>query len=147
MDAKITPPEGYHTITPRMVVADLTEAASFLRKVFDARGEVDPGRPAELRIGDSMVMVSAADERDVFPAFLYVYVDDADLRTSARWPPAQQRSNHQPTPRTETAGRWCVTRPAMSSRSPIGGRSTSTRSSHGGDDDVLDVSHVLPGDG
>jgi PhnB protein len=79
MDAKITPPEGYHSITPRMVVADLAETVSFLRTVFDAGGEVEPGRPAELRIGDSMVMVSAADEREVFPAFLYVYVDDADL--------------------------------------------------------------------
>ncbi len=36
------------------------------------------GRPAELRIGDSLVMVSGAGERDLFPAFLYVYVDDAD---------------------------------------------------------------------
>lgn len=79
MDANSTPPEGYHTLTPRIVVADLAETVSFLRTVFDATGEVDAGRPAELRIGDSMVMVSAADERDVFPAFLYVYVDDADL--------------------------------------------------------------------
>lgn len=29
-------------------------------------------------IGDSMIMVSGPDERDGFPAFLYVYVDDAD---------------------------------------------------------------------
>ena len=30
-------------------------------------------------IGDSLVMVSPAVERDPFQAFLYVYVDDADL--------------------------------------------------------------------
>jgi uncharacterized glyoxalase superfamily protein PhnB len=39
---------------------------------------VRDGRPAELRIGDSVVMVSAAGQRELFPAFLYVYVDDAD---------------------------------------------------------------------
>jgi len=46
--------------------------------VFDALGDLHAGRPAEIRIGDSLVMVSPAGERDLFPAFLYVYVDDAD---------------------------------------------------------------------
>ncbi len=36
------------------------------------------GLPTELRIGDSLLMVSAATEREAFGAFLYVYVDDAD---------------------------------------------------------------------
>jgi uncharacterized glyoxalase superfamily protein PhnB len=71
-------PDGYHSLTPRIVVADVERCAHFLRQVFDAQGEVVPGRPAELRIGDSLVMVSEAGERDLFPAFLYVYVDDAD---------------------------------------------------------------------
>src|SRR5262249_60240282 len=35
-------------------------------------------RPAEIRIGDSVVLVTAAGDREVFPAFLYVYVADAD---------------------------------------------------------------------
>jgi uncharacterized glyoxalase superfamily protein PhnB len=61
-----------------MVVSDVATAAGFLRAVFDATGEVRDGRPAELRIGDSVVMVSAAGQRELFPAFLYVYVDDAD---------------------------------------------------------------------
>ena len=62
-----------------MVVADVAGAANFLRAVFGAAGEVHEGRPAEMRIGDSLVMVSHAGERERFPAFLYVYVDDADL--------------------------------------------------------------------
>lgn len=61
-----------------MVVPDLDVQVAFLRAVFDASGDVHPGRPAELRIGDSLVMVSPATEREAFPAFLYVYVDDAD---------------------------------------------------------------------
>ncbi len=74
------PPAGYHSITPRLVVADVPRAVEFLRAVFDAAGEVVEGRPAEVRIGDSLVMISAAGERDLFPGFLYVYVDDADQR-------------------------------------------------------------------
>jgi PhnB protein len=63
-----------------MVVADVARQVEFLRRVFDAAGEVVPDRPAEVRIGDSLVMVSPAGEREPFPAFLYVYVDDADSR-------------------------------------------------------------------
>jgi uncharacterized glyoxalase superfamily protein PhnB len=36
------------------------------------------GRPAEIRIGDSRILVSTIGERDTFPAFLYIYVADAD---------------------------------------------------------------------
>jgi len=71
-------PAGYHSVTPRIVVRDVEGAVAFLRAVFDATGEVAPGRPAEIRVGDSLVMLSNADERDLFPAFLYVYVEDAD---------------------------------------------------------------------
>jgi uncharacterized glyoxalase superfamily protein PhnB len=60
-----------------MVVADAAEAVAFLRAVFDARGELPWGAPAEVRIGDSLVMVSGAGVREVFPAMLYVYVEDA----------------------------------------------------------------------
>jgi PhnB protein len=61
-----------------MVVNDVTAEVEFLRAVFDATGEVHVDRPAEIRIGDSLVMVSQAGERELFPAFLYVYVHDAD---------------------------------------------------------------------
>ena len=71
-------PSGFHTVTPRMVVSDVAAEVEFLRSVFDARGEVHVDRPAEICIGDSLVMVTPAGERALFPAFLYVYVDDAD---------------------------------------------------------------------
>ena len=74
----MTAPDGFHTLTPRIVVADLSAQVQFLRDTFHAEGEVSLGRPAELRIGDSLVMVTEAGERDLFPAFLYVYVDEAD---------------------------------------------------------------------
>lgn len=71
-------PKGYHSVTPRMFVSDPQRAVEFLRAVFGAVGEVPPDRPAEIRIGDSLVMVGSPLDRGVFPAFLYIYVDDAD---------------------------------------------------------------------
>ena len=70
--------EGFHSVTPRMVVADVAGQIAFLRAVFDATGDPPVGRPAEIRIGDSVVLVTASGDRAVFPAFLYVYVADAD---------------------------------------------------------------------
>jgi PhnB protein len=72
------PPDGFRTVTPRMVVADADAQVEFLRAVFGAAGEVRLDRPAEIRIGDSLVMVTSAGAREPFPAFLYVCVDDAD---------------------------------------------------------------------
>lgn len=71
-------PDGYRTITPRMVVDDVAGAVDSLRACFGAVGEVAAGRPSELRIGDSLIMVSGTEERAAFPAMLYVYVDDAE---------------------------------------------------------------------
>ena len=72
------PRAGYRSVTPRIVVTDVAAQVQFLRAVFDATGEVVPHRPAEIQIGDSLIMVTPSTTRDLFPAFLYVYVDDAD---------------------------------------------------------------------
>ncbi|MBE8521876.1 VOC family protein [Amycolatopsis sp. H6(2020)] len=61
-----------------MVVRDLVATVAFLRTVFGATGEVESGRPAQLRLGDSLLMVSAEGERALFPAFLHIYVADVD---------------------------------------------------------------------
>jgi PhnB protein len=71
-------PAGYHAVTPRIVVGDVAGQVAFLQRVFGATGEARAGAPAEMMIGDSMVLVSHAGERDRFSAFLYIYVDDAD---------------------------------------------------------------------
>ncbi len=72
-------PDGYHTLTPRIVVADLVAQVEFLRRSFGATGDVVEGRPVELHIGDSVLLISEAGERELFPAFLYVYVVDVDV--------------------------------------------------------------------
>ena len=74
----VDPPAGFHTVTPRMVVSDAAAAVEFLRTVFGGVGEVHADRPSEVHIGDSLVMVTSAGERELFPSFLYVYVEDAD---------------------------------------------------------------------
>lgn len=72
--------QGFHPVTSRIVVPDVDAQVTFLREVFDATGDVPAGRPAEIHVGDSLIMVSGSSpERAVFPAFLYVYVADADL--------------------------------------------------------------------
>lgn len=70
--ADAAPPPGYREVTPRIAVADVIGQVEFLRSVFGAIGEVPSGRPAEVRIGESLVMVGPTIERDPFPAFLYV---------------------------------------------------------------------------
>ena len=72
------PRRGFHSVTPRIFVTDPESQIEFLHAVFDASGEFHPERPAEIRIGDSLLMVGSRAERELFPAFLYVYVDDAD---------------------------------------------------------------------
>ena len=72
------PRKGYHSITPRIVAADAAGLVQFLRTVFEAKGDFQADRPAEIRMGDSLVLVTAAGAREPFPAFLYVYVGDAD---------------------------------------------------------------------
>jgi len=50
----------------------------FLRRAFDATGDLETERPSVMRLGDSNVMVSGTGVREATPSFLYVYVDDCD---------------------------------------------------------------------
>jgi len=71
-------PEGWNTITPRIVVQDPRAFVEFLRRVFAATGDYLESRPSVIRIGDSLLMISEAGVRDTMTAFLYVYVDDVE---------------------------------------------------------------------
>jgi uncharacterized glyoxalase superfamily protein PhnB len=66
-------------VTPRIITRDPRGLVEFVREVFGAEGEIEGDRPVELRFGDSIVMVSdGGGVWDAWPAFLSVYVDDAD---------------------------------------------------------------------
>jgi PhnB protein len=78
-------PEGYHTVTPYLVVNNVAELIEFLKRTFGAEERELLSKPdggimhAEVMIGDSMVMMGEpADESEVIPALLYLYVDDCD---------------------------------------------------------------------
>lgn len=71
-------PEGWHTVTPRIVVRDAERLVEFLRRVFAATGDYRRDLPSVIKLGDSIIMVSNAGIRNSMPAFLYVYVDDTD---------------------------------------------------------------------
>ncbi|WP_375783150.1 VOC family protein [Bradyrhizobium sp. Pha-3] len=72
-------PAGWPSVIPRIVTRDLTGLAGFLSDVFEAEGEVRSGAPTEIRIGDSIILISdGGGVRDAIPAFLYVYVENAD---------------------------------------------------------------------
>lgn len=78
-------PEGYHTVTPYLVVPDAAGLIDFLKRAFGAQelermaGPDGSVRHAAVRIGDSMVMLGGASgEWKPLPAMLYLYVEDTD---------------------------------------------------------------------
>jgi uncharacterized glyoxalase superfamily protein PhnB len=71
-------PEGWHSVTPRLVVHDPAKLIHFLKRAFGASGDFAADAPSLMRIGDSIVMVSGVGPRDPMPAFLHLYVDDVD---------------------------------------------------------------------
>lgn len=78
-------PKGYHSVTPYLVVDDVKGLMAFYQRAFDAQlieslangsGEV---MHAEIRIGNSMVMMGAAREGfAAMRAAMYLYVEDTD---------------------------------------------------------------------
>ena len=78
-------PEGFRTVTPYLVVNDVPRLIEFMKGAFDAveteRTVDGSGRVAhaQLRLGDSMVMMGQAMEGfPATPAQIYLYVPDAD---------------------------------------------------------------------
>ena len=71
-------PEGWSTVTPRIVVHGARELVEFLKRVFGATGEYDQAVPTVVRIGNSVLLISDAGVRSPMTCFLYVYVDDTD---------------------------------------------------------------------
>src|SRR5580704_9764139 len=78
-------PDGYHTVTPYLTVADAEAQIDFLKKAFGAeetyRHTDDKGKVghAEVRVGNSIVMIGQArDQWKPKPGGFYLYVEDVD---------------------------------------------------------------------
>jgi len=77
-------PDGYHTVTPYLIVKGAAQLIDFLKEAFGAQETFRmPGgggiMHAELRIGDSAVMMSdAMAEFGPMPTMIHLYVEDVD---------------------------------------------------------------------
>jgi uncharacterized glyoxalase superfamily protein PhnB len=79
-------PDGYHTVTPYLVVRGAAKTLEFVKQAFGAKIVGEPmKRPdgtimhAEFKIGDSLVMLSEATEQTTpTQSMLYLYVPDVD---------------------------------------------------------------------
>ena len=78
-------PDGYHNVTPYLVIADAEKVLDFTIKAFGAKETVRMPGPdgkiahAEVKIGDSMVMLgSGGPSRLLMPGMVYLYVEDTD---------------------------------------------------------------------
>jgi PhnB protein len=70
-------PDGWHSVTPRLIAPDVAKLVEFLKAAFDGKGDARI-EPCQIKIGDSLVMVSGVGVRELMPAFLYLYVEDTD---------------------------------------------------------------------
>lgn len=92
MSAK-SPPKGYHSITPTLIVRDANRAIDFYKRALGAEERYRMKGPdgsimhAEIQIGDSPIMLAEENEQwgsksplstNGVPVSLYIYVDDAD---------------------------------------------------------------------
>ncbi len=86
MAVKVKPiPDGYHTVTPYLIVDRAAELIDFTKRAFGAEEMFRmPGRGgaimhAEIRIGDSVVMLSdASTENPSTSTMIHLYVEDVD---------------------------------------------------------------------
>jgi uncharacterized glyoxalase superfamily protein PhnB len=84
--SKVKPiPEGYHTITPFLVVAGAEKLIDFLKQAFGAKETFRTALPdgtikhAEIKIGNSMLMMGdAKGECAPSKSMFYLYVEDTD---------------------------------------------------------------------
>jgi PhnB protein len=78
-------PEGYHTVTPYLVVEGAAGLLDFLKQAFDAKEVFRMAGPngtvahAEVKIGNSMIMVGdAGAEHPATPGVICLYVENVD---------------------------------------------------------------------
>ena len=84
---KVSPiPDGFHSVTPYLTVADADRLMRFVKDAFGAqevfahRGPDGAISHAEAKIGDSIVMMGRPrGEAKLMRAMMYLYVPDTDL--------------------------------------------------------------------
>lgn len=91
-------PDGYHSVTPYLAVKGAAGLIDFMKEAFGAeeafRMGDNPIMHAEMRIGDSMVMLGDAQD-EVMPAQIHLYMPDVDA-TYQRALKAGAKSTREP---------------------------------------------------
>jgi PhnB protein len=103
-EKKVQPvPAGYRTVTPYLVVADAAGEIEFIKAglsgtlVYSHTGADGSVSHAEMKIGDSMVMLGQASEKwKPLPCAIYLYVEDCDA-LYAQAVAAGAKSTQEPT--------------------------------------------------
>jgi PhnB protein len=79
-------PEGFHSVTPYLIVHEVPKLLDFLKQAFNAHEVMRMPQPdgtimhAEVRIGDSPIMMGeAGGEHKPMPGSIYLYVNDTDV--------------------------------------------------------------------
>ena len=74
-------PDGYHNVTPYLLIRDAPRLIDFLTQAFGAQEMLrvpgPGGMHAEVRIGDSVVMMGESGDRAA-PAAIYLYLENVD---------------------------------------------------------------------
>ena len=78
-------PDGYHTVTPYLLVSGVYHVMEFLKHAFGAKINHQTRLPngavmhAEMQIGDSRLMIGEVPQgHDPMPAGIYLYVPNMD---------------------------------------------------------------------
>jgi uncharacterized glyoxalase superfamily protein PhnB len=77
-------PDGYHSVTPSLAVNGAAKLIDFVREAFGAEEAFRMATPtgeimhAEVRIGDSVVMLNDAMRQSPTTSSLFLYVADVD---------------------------------------------------------------------
>ncbi len=78
-------PDGYHTVTPYLVVNGVDKVLEFIRRAFGGEetvrmnGNDGAVAHAEIKVGDSLVMLGeAGGPWEPMPGVLHLYVEDCD---------------------------------------------------------------------
>jgi PhnB protein len=117
-------PEGYHTVTPYLVVEGAATVLDFVKEAFGAEERFRMDMPngkighAEAKIGDSIVMMGdAGEENPAMPAMIHLYVDDCDATyeralaaggTTVREPENQFYGDRSAGVRDSTGNLWWI---------------------------------------
>ena len=117
-------PKKYHTITPLLRVKEASKLIDFLKQAFEAketRRNTQKDRSimrAEIKIGDSVIMVSdSTEEWKPTTSALYLYIDDIDKRyhialeigaTSLRKPKDEQNGDRCAVVMDQFGNQWWI---------------------------------------